>query len=103
MAPDLHSLPAIEGAGHILQNGARRDSCDPTVAGAVACPDVRLPAGGADRHPDGGLLGDGLLLFWRKLRFRHSLLSRIGLRHDGHQGGMIVLHHIVGFPHLPRF
>ena len=50
LAPDLHSLPAVEGAGHILQNGTRRDSNDTAVAGAVARADVDLAARGFDRH-----------------------------------------------------
>ena len=40
LASDLHSLPAVEGAGHILQRRTRRDSGDAAVAGAVARADI---------------------------------------------------------------
>ena len=46
LASDLHGLPAVEGAGHILQRCARRDCGDAAVAGTVARADVDIPAGG---------------------------------------------------------
>ena len=49
LAPDLHSLPAVEGAGHILQRCAWRDGSDAAVTGAVARADVDLTARGLDR------------------------------------------------------
>ena len=88
LTPDLHGLPAVEGTGHVLQRCARCDGGDAAIAGAVARADIHLPARGLDQHPDGGLPGDGLFLLRFRLRFRHSLLPGIVLRHSGHQGGM---------------
>ena len=45
-------MPAVEGAGHVLQRCARRDGGNTAVAGAVARADVHLPASGFNQHPD---------------------------------------------------
>ena len=43
LASNLHGLPAVEGAGHVLKRRARRYSGDAAVAGAVARADIDLP------------------------------------------------------------
>ena len=48
LASDLHRLPAVEGAGYVLQRCARCNGSDAAVAGAVARADVDLPARGLD-------------------------------------------------------
>ena len=49
LASNLHGLPAVEGAGHVLTRCAWCDGGDAAIAGAVARADVDLAAGRFDR------------------------------------------------------